>query len=476
MILKNGKRLDGCTDTLPVGTVQPFLGLTPPLGYLVCQGQLISKVEYPELYKLCGSTFGTETSTHFYLPDLRGKTIAGYDSNDSTMNTIGKLLGQKTHTHTSAAHTHSVAGHTHTSAAHSHSSAAHSHSTGNHTLTIAEIPAHQHMVQTFPYQGSDGSYYCISPTPGYQVDPGTHWRGGFADYTGGSGAHNHGNTGSTTPGNTGSTTPGATGSTSLTTNSTTPNATGSNTNFQPTVIMNWIVKAAMLIPEYFIVENTLTSTSTSNALSAAQGKILNDKIDKFLPYPGSRLAWNWGTTIPDNGYTQLIEWMTRDGGGSMGFAEKNGQLSVQVDGLFYQDEGLYRVLDTRDLAASYAFYKWPSKISISTSGTTSVSKELTITTKKGNPVFLIVTGDNNPMTSGAKNWFNINFYRNGTLLCHQIVESHEVSHNIPFAMQYLDAVETGTYTYKVEFTIGAGSADLGENGWQQTPNFTVFEI
>jgi microcystin-dependent protein len=278
MILKNGKRIDGCTDTLPVGTVQPFLGLTPPLGYLVCQGQLISKVEYPELYKICGSTFGTETSTHFYLPDLRGKTIAGYDSNDSTMNTIGKLLGQKIHTHTSAAHTHSVAGHTHTSAAHSHSSAAHSHSTGNHTLTIAEIPAHQHMVQTFPYQGSDGSYYCISPTPGYQVDPGTHWRGGFADYTGGSGAHNHGNTGSTTPGNTGSTTPGATGSTSLTTNSTTPNATGSNTNFQPTVTMNWIVKAVMLIPEYFIVENTLTSISTSNALSAAQGKILDSKI------------------------------------------------------------------------------------------------------------------------------------------------------------------------------------------------------
>ena len=281
MILKNGKRIDGCTDTLPVGTVQPFLGLTPPLGYLVCQGQLISKVEYPELYKICGSTFGTETSTHFYLPDLRGKTIAGYDSNDSTMNTIGKLLGQKIHTHTSAAHTHSVAGHTHTSAAHSHSSAAHSHSTGNHTLTIAEIPAHQHMVQTFPYKGSDGSYYCISPTPGYQVDPGTHWRGGFADYTGGSGAHNHGNTGSTTPGNTGSTTPGATGSTSLTTDSTTPNATGSNTNFQPTVIMNWIVKAAMLIPEYFIVENTLTSTSTSNALSAAQGKILSNSVNEL---------------------------------------------------------------------------------------------------------------------------------------------------------------------------------------------------
>lgn len=141
---------------------------------------------------------------------------------------VGTAYGSSTHVHSGAVHTHTVNAHNHTSAAHTHTiashvhtSAAHSHSTGNHTLTVAEIPAHQHPVQTFPYQGSDGSYYCISPSPGYQVDPGTHWRGGFADYTGGSGAHNHGNTGSTTPGNT--------GSTSLTTNSTTPNVTGSAT-------------------------------------------------------------------------------------------------------------------------------------------------------------------------------------------------------------------------------------------------------
>lgn len=349
MILKNGKRIDGCTDTLPVGTVQPFLGLTPPLGYLVCQGQLISKVEYPELYKICGSTFGTETSTHFYLPDLRGKTIAGYDSNDSTMNTIGKLLGQKIHTHTSAAHTHSVAGHTHTSAAHSHSSAAHSHSTGNHTLTIAEIPAHQHMVQTFPYQGSDGSYYCISPTPGYQVDPGTHWRGGFADYTGGSGAHNHGNTGSTTPGNTGSTTPGATGSTSLTTNSTTPDATGSNTNFQPTVIMNWIVKAAMLIPEYFVVENTLTSISTSNALSAAQGKILNDKIENYGSFRTTETIVGYAdNNVPV--YRKLIEITTPN---EVGVDTVVGTLPADQKGL-YTMQGI--VLNSAGCGVPFNYY------------------------------------------------------------------------------------------------------------------------
>ena len=456
MILINGKRIDGCTDTLPIGTVQPFLGLTPPLGYLVCQGQLISKVEYPELYNICKSTFGTETETHFYLPDLRGKTIAGYDNNDSTMNTIGKLLGEKTHTHTSAAHTHTIGAHTH--------------STGNHTLTVAEMPSHRHdWSRLFNADSSGGSWVGDSQfsvaakrniaSTNFPDVVSSNQMEYHMNSVGGSGAHNHGNTGST----------------ALTSNSTTPGSTGSNSNFQPTITMNWIVKAVMLIPEYFKVDNTLTSTSTSNALSAAQGKILNDKIDMMLPFPESRTTWTWGVAKAENGYVPLIEWMEKSGA-SMAFATKDTQLSVQIDGLYYQNEGKSRVLDVRDLATSYAFYKWPSKISISTSGTTTVSKELTITTKKGNPVFIIVTGDNNPMSEGVKNWFNINFYRNGTLLSHQIVESHELSHNIPFAMQYLDAVATGTYTYKVEFKIGNGSADLGENGAHQTPNFTVFEI
>lgn len=239
MILKNGKRIDGCTDTLPVGTVQPFLGLTPPLGYLVCQGQMVSKAEYPELYKVCLSAFGIETNTHFYLPDLRGKTLAGYDENDVAMNTIGKLLGQKSHTHT----------------------------TGNHTLTIDEMPAHNHHFEVedgdrTEYATSDrlylsGSAYPALPTAGIGGD----WYSSGTvkiQTAGGSQPHNHGDTGETS-------------------------------SYQPTVTVNWIVKAAMLIPHYFTVENTLTSTNTSNALSAAQGKILNGKFANYLPLNGGTM-------------------------------------------------------------------------------------------------------------------------------------------------------------------------------------------
>ena len=250
MILQNGKRIDGCSDTVPVGTLQPYLGLVPPKGYLVCQGQLVSKITYSKLYEICGDTFGTSTETHFYLPDLRGKTLAGYDENDTTMNTIGKLLGQKTHTHTSAAHTHT---------------------TGNHTLTVAEMPSHRHSIDTYigmvtstdafglndsSFDGlvgsdvmADGINSTIAPSSKTSTIIGT---------TGGNGAHSHGNTGSTTP-----------------------NDTGANTNYQPTITVNWIVKAVMLIPDYIIVEDKLTSDSTVDALSARQGKILNEKFTDY---------------------------------------------------------------------------------------------------------------------------------------------------------------------------------------------------
>ena len=267
MIIKKGKRLDGfCVDSLPIGTLQPYLGLKAPHGYLICDGSLVSKTVYPDLYAICGSLFGTETSTHFYLPDLRGKTIAGYNADDNTLNTIGKLLGAVSHTHTSAAHTHTVAGHTHTSAAHTHS-------TGNHTLTIGEMPNHNHNVTIKAYYGGSGNtseeYYDIGSNWG--TDWGNRSWLNYSDYVGGSGAHNHGNTGSTTP--------GATGSTSLTTDSTTPGTTGSTSNYQPTLVANWIVKAKILVPVTGVVEDNLNSTSTINALSAAQGKILNDKIN-----------------------------------------------------------------------------------------------------------------------------------------------------------------------------------------------------
>ena len=285
MILQNGKRIDGCSDTVPIGTLQPYLGLVPPKGYLVCQGQLVSKITYSKLYEICGDTFGTSTETHFYLPDLRGKTLAGYDESDTAMNTIGKLLGQKTHVHT----------------------------TGNHTLTVDEMPQHNHHFEVeegdrAAYATSDrlylsGSAYPDLPTAGIGGD----WYSSGTvkiQLAGDSQPHNHGDT-------------------------------GSNTNYQPTITVNWIVKAVMLIPDYIIVEDTLNSDNAVDALSARQGKILNEKFAdyatksemiQYLPLKGGTLTGP--ITMPDSCYYVL---------NSYGLDMNNSDI-IGANAIYFNDE------------------------------------------------------------------------------------------------------------------------------------------
>lgn len=220
MILKNGKRIDGTYDNIPVGTIQAFVGLNAPEGYLLCNGQRVNKMIYHELYELCGDLFGQSTETEFYLPDLRGKTLAGYDENDVLMNTVGKLLGNKNHVH----------------------------ATKNHTLTEAEMPRHNHNIMTQAGINSDNNLYYINlvQQESPYMDP------NLARYTGGNQPHNHGDT-------------------------------TSSSSFQPTITTNWIIKAYMIQPNYSIVEDNLTSDSSINALSAKQGKLLNNnKIDKSV--------------------------------------------------------------------------------------------------------------------------------------------------------------------------------------------------
>ena len=99
--------------------------------------------------------------------------------------------------------------------------------------------------------------------------------------------------------------------------------------------------------------------------------------------------------------------------------------------------------------------------------------DITITTK-GNPVYICVSGDNNPLTDSS--WINIYIYRNGVSLTHQIAESRGSSHNIPFSLSYLDVVGVGTYTYTLEINRGNGSTLLGEDDSIQSPQFIVYEI
>ena len=73
----------------------------------------------------------------------------------------------------------------------------------------------------------------------------------------------------------------------------------------------------------------------------------------YLYWAGSTadaVAMGWGTLTAANGYTILSHASSSDGG-DVGFTSKNGQIFMQLDGYYYQNEGRYRVLDTSDFTA-----------------------------------------------------------------------------------------------------------------------------
>jgi len=91
----------------PAGTIISTGSLTPPSGYLYCNGSAISRADYSELFSAIGTTYGTGNgTTTFNIPDLRGIFPRGAGTNPSNAantTTMGnrQLDDFKSHNHTS---------------------------------------------------------------------------------------------------------------------------------------------------------------------------------------------------------------------------------------------------------------------------------------------------------------------------------------------------------------------------------------
>lgn len=104
-------------DTLPIGGIIAFASDTIPNGWLLCDGSVVSRATYSELFNAIGLNYvedGVEwlDEERFPLPNVKGKTVVGKDSTDTDFNTLGKTAGEKTHTLTvdeMPSHTHDVA-------------------------------------------------------------------------------------------------------------------------------------------------------------------------------------------------------------------------------------------------------------------------------------------------------------------------------------------------------------------------------
>ena len=65
-------------NSMPVGTITAFGSTTPPNGWLLCEGQAVSRTTYSALYAAIGDTHGAgDGSTTFNLPDYNNSGFAG---------------------------------------------------------------------------------------------------------------------------------------------------------------------------------------------------------------------------------------------------------------------------------------------------------------------------------------------------------------------------------------------------------------
>lgn len=143
-----------------IGTVIPYPSAVVPESWHACDGSALSKTEYPELYSVLGSTFGAETATEFYLPDLRGRTVIG----TSGSHALASTGGVETQTLTVA----QLPSHTHTVSA----SAA---SNGAHTHNVHESANNGSVSVNYAINGNSiGTYTSANSTPGCIVSAGAH--------------------------------------------------------------------------------------------------------------------------------------------------------------------------------------------------------------------------------------------------------------------------------------------------------------
>lgn len=97
----------------PLGTINAFGGTTAPDGWLLCQGQAVSRTAYADLFAVIGTAFGEgDGSTTFNLPDMRESTCKGAGLTGKSNNhldadglAVGEFIDDRVQSHTHGTNT-----------------------------------------------------------------------------------------------------------------------------------------------------------------------------------------------------------------------------------------------------------------------------------------------------------------------------------------------------------------------------------
>ncbi len=143
---------------IPYGTIIQSAAVNIPNGWLLCNGDLLSRLIYANLFSAVGYTYGG-SDLSFNIPDLRGRSVIGAGTGSAlTTRNLGDLGGAETH-----------------------------------TLSVNEIPAHSHEIKR--RKNPDAGAYDTNDAHQDESSAATTDRedlGNFSTYqTGGGTAHNN---------------------------------------------------------------------------------------------------------------------------------------------------------------------------------------------------------------------------------------------------------------------------------------------
>lgn len=127
------------TTGVPTGALTMWAGAggSPPSGWLLCNGQAVSRTTFAALFSAIGASYGAgDGSTTFNVPDFRSRVPFGLDAGQAANDALGETGGARTVTLTSA------------------QSGVPAHSHGDGTLSAASGGSHSHTQYTFTRQNN----------------------------------------------------------------------------------------------------------------------------------------------------------------------------------------------------------------------------------------------------------------------------------------------------------------------------------